>query len=277
MQLWQSAVVLSTLLISGCVSSVFYYPDRVLYDTPASAGLAFEKVGFSSKDGTKLSGWFIPAAGHANPRTAKGTVIHFHGNAQNMTAHWQFVSWLPKSGYNVFVFDYRGYGESAGSPEPKGLFEDSISALDYVRSRTDLDAERLLVLGQSLGGTNAIAAVGAGNRKGIRAIAIEATFFSYASIANDKIFGAGLLVDDTYSAERYIEGISPIPLLLMHGTADAVIPYAHSLRLLEKAHAPKTLITIDGGEHIEALASDRFGTRYQKALLDFFGTALARQ
>lgn len=267
------ALALLCLLLSACVSSPFYYPDRRLYSTPADAGLAFERVTFASQDGTQLAGWFIPATGYRDPKNTKGTVIQFHGNAQNMSAHWQFVSWLPQRGYNVFVFDYRGYGASQGSPEPKGVFEDSSAALSYLRSRPDIDPERLLVLGQSLGGTNAIAVVGAGNRAGVKGMAIESTFYSYSSIANDKFSGAGALVDDSYSADRYIGALAPIPLLLLHGTADPVIPYQHSLRLLDQAQAPKTMITVAGGGHIEAL-TERFGDTYRDAVLDFFEASL---
>ena len=269
---WLLGCVLGVLL-TACISSPFYYPDRVVYSTPDSVGLPFEKVSFTSADGTLLAGWFIPAVGYPNPKAAKGTVVHFHGNAQNMTAHWRFVAWLPQRGFNTFVFDYRGYGASLGSPEPKGVFEDSNAALDYIRKRADVDPTRLLVLGQSLGGTNAIAAVGAGNRAGVKAIAIDSTFYSYSSIANDKIFGAGMLVDDTYSADRYIASLAPIPLLLLHGSADAVVPYAHSRKLFDKAREPKTLMTVEGGGHIEAF-TQRFGTQYQDAVLEFFGAAI---
>ena len=268
------ALVLLSLLLAGCVSSPFYHPDRVLYSTPASVGLEFENAVFESSDGTRLTGWFIPATGYQSPKNAKATVIHFHGNAQNMSAHWRFVGWLPQRGFNVFVFDYRGYGASQGNPEPKGVFEDSNSALNYVRLRKDVDPERLVVLGQSLGGTNAIAVVGSGNRSGVKAIAIEAAFFSYSSIANDKISGTGVLVDDTYSAERYVGNLAPIPLLLLHGTSDPVIPYAHSLRLFDKAREPKAMVTVEGAGHIEALTA-QFGVKYQEALLDFFDISLS--
>jgi fermentation-respiration switch protein FrsA (DUF1100 family) len=267
-------LVLALLWLTGCVQSAFYHPDRVLYDSPARLGLKFEQVSFASKDGTRLAGWFVPARGYADPKRAKGTVVHFHGNAQNMSAHWQFVDWLPQRGFNLFVFDYRGYGASQGSPEPKGVFEDSLAALDYVRARPDVDPQRLLVLGQSLGGTNAIAAVGSGDRAGVRAIAIESTFLSYSAIASEKLIGAGSLVDDTYSAERFVAALSPIPLLLLHGTADAVIPYSHSERLFAKAAEPKRLVKIEGGAHTEAFAP-RFGLVYRELLIDFFDAALA--
>lgn len=272
--LLRTLLCLGALLLSGCgVQSVFFHPDRVLYSTPAELGLRFEAVHFRSQDGTPLTGWFIPAAGYANPAEAKGTVVHFHGNAQNMSAHWQYVAWLPRRGYNLFVFDYRGYGASQGEPEVKGVFEDARSALDYVRARKDVNPERLLVLGQSLGGTNAIAAVGSGNRSGVRAVAIEATFYSYSSIASDKVSGAGLLMNDTYSAAHYVDQLAPLPLLLIHGTADPVIPYAHAQRLMDKAREPKRLITVEGGGHIEAF-TPRFGSAYQDAVVDFFDAAL---
>jgi cephalosporin-C deacetylase-like acetyl esterase len=78
---------------------LFYYPDSRVYSTPAGAGLPYQDVWFTSRDGTKLHGWFIPAASQG---PALGTVVHFHGNAQNMTAHVSFVSWLPAEGFNVF-------------------------------------------------------------------------------------------------------------------------------------------------------------------------------
>jgi fermentation-respiration switch protein FrsA (DUF1100 family) len=269
---WGMPVLL--LALAGCAQGLFYQPDRVLYDTPARAGLTYEQVVFPSRDGTRLVGWFIPAAGYADPRNAKGTVVHFHGNAQNLSAHWRYVEWLPRRGFNLFVFDYRGYGASEGRPEPKGVFEDSSSALDYVRLRRDVDPQRLLVLGQSLGGANAIAAVGAGNRSGVKAVAIEATFFSYSSIASEKLSGAGSLMDDTYSPGRFVGALAPTPFLLLHGSADPVIPYSHSERLFERAGEPKRLVRVEGAGHTEAL-TPRFGAQYQDLLIEFFDAALA--
>ena len=258
----------------GCAQDLFYYPDGVVYDQPSRAGLAFEQVAFASTDGTRLSGWFFPAAGHSSPREAKGTVIHFHGNARNISAHWRLVQWLPRRGFNVLVFDYRGYGASQGRPDAKGIFEDSNAALDYARTRPDVDPERLIVFGQSLGGANAIAVVGSGNRAGVKAIAVEATFYSYSSIAHDTLPGAGFLMDDTYSPERYIAKLAPTPFLLLHGTDDSVIPYAHSERLFARAGEPKRLVKIQGGRHTEAL-TPRFRAVYEDLLLEFFEAALS--
>jgi fermentation-respiration switch protein FrsA (DUF1100 family) len=260
------------------VGQMFYYPDRTVYDTPASHGLRFEEVTFTSKDGTRLSGWFLPAVG-----AAKGTVIHFHGNAENMTSHYDFVSWLPSRGFNLFVFDYRGYGKSAGRPTKRGVYEDSHAALAYVRSRKDVDLNRLLLLGQSLGGTQAIAVAGSDSMQGIRAVVSDSTFYSCHSIVRDTIAKmpllsffktplATLLISDDLSAAEAIGRIAPVPLLLIHGTRDSVIPYDHAERLLERAGQPKTLWRIDGGEHTDAfIASD---SPYRKQLVAFFEEVL---
>ncbi|MDE2593477.1 MAG: alpha/beta hydrolase [Burkholderiales bacterium] len=259
--------------LSGCAQNLFYQPDNILYDVPTRAGLNFEEVTFTSQDGTALTGWFIPAAGIQDPRQAKGTVIHFHGNAQNISAHWRFAQWLPQHGYNLFAFDYRGYGTSQGRPNVKGVFEDSNAAINYVRQRPDVNPDKLIIFGQSLGGTNAIAAVGSGNRQGIRAVIVEATFSSYSSIASDKVPGAGLLMNDDYSAQRYIARISPIPLVLIHGTDDKVIALKHSQQLLALAGPPKQLIVVPGGDHIQAF-SPKFVKTYQEQLLSFLDAAL---
>ena len=262
------AALLALLLgLSSCAQRAFYYPDHADYGSPAQSGLPYENVSFQSADGTRLHGWFVPARGVADAKQARATIIHFHGNAQNLTAHWQAVKWLPEHGYNVFLFDYRGYGQSEGKPSPEGLFADSNAALDYVRSRPDVNPERLLVFGQSLGGTNAIAVVGAGNKAGVRAVAIESTFASYSKIGNDKIpFAGSLLLRNTYAAERYVAQIAPIPILFLHGTADQVIAPKHSQILYALAGEPKRLVLLEGGTHLGLDGN----AEYVRTLADFF-------
>ncbi|HUN82536.1 MAG TPA: alpha/beta hydrolase, partial [Phycisphaerae bacterium] len=92
----------------GC-DRVFYYPDRRVHGDPAEHGLKYEDVYFAAPDGVRLHGWFFPAT-----KPATGTVLHIHGNAANVSAHYEFIRWLPAAGYNVLTFDYRGYGQSGG-------------------------------------------------------------------------------------------------------------------------------------------------------------------
>lgn len=259
------------LLLPPYAQRFFYYPIQTDDGyTPDNDHLVFENITFKSSDGTSLHGWFVPTKG-TNLSQKAATVIVIHGNAGNLTTHWPLVNWLPARGYNVFIFDYRGFGQSTGNPTPKGTFEDSQAAIEYIQQMHDIDTSKLLILGQSLGGNNAIAAVGAGDKTGICGMVIDSTFFSYSSIANEKIFGAGWLMDDRYSAERHIQALAPIPLLFIHGTADDVIPHHHTQKLYELATSPKQLIIILNGLHIMALTE----STYQDQVIHFFETALS--
>jgi fermentation-respiration switch protein FrsA (DUF1100 family) len=265
-------------LLTGCASRFLYYPDHKVYQTPRQNGLNFEEVNFTSRDGTKLTGWFVPAT-----KKAIGTIIHFHGNAQNMTAHFSFIDWLPSEGFNIFTFDYRGYGRSEGKPNRQGVFNDCIAAIEYVQKRPDIDPDALLILGQSLGGANALAVLGERKFKGVKAVAADSAFCSYRRIVRDKIGEMPLLwiikwplsflvINNSHSPEAVVQNISPIPLLLVHGTADRIIPYQHGLDLLKKAGAPKQLWTVEGGDHLEAFTT--YGTSYRKRLVEFFTKAV---
>ncbi|HED5886174.1 TPA: alpha/beta hydrolase [Salmonella enterica] len=267
-------IVVCIYLLPRVAINAFYYPDNKVYGpTPAEA----ESITFTAKDGTHLHGWFIPSA-VGTPENAVATVIHAHGNAGNMSAHWPLVSWLPEKNVNLFMFDYRGFGESQGIPSQEGLCDDTQSAIAYVRQRSDVDPQRLVLLGQSLGGNNILAALGRGksqlNRAGIRAIILDSTFYSYSSIANQMIPGSGFLLDDSYSANRYIASVSPIPVLILHGTADHVIPWQDSEKLYALAREPKQKIFIPDGDHIDAF-SGRYANLYRDAMIKFMQTALS--
>lgn len=140
-------IVVCIYLLPRVAINAFYYPDNKAYGpTPVEA----ESIVFTAKDGTQLHGWFIPSS-TGPAENAIATVVHVHGNAGNMSAHWPLVSWLPKRNVNLFMFDYRGFGESEGTPTQKGLLDDTRSAMDYVRHRPDVNTQRLVLLGQSLG------------------------------------------------------------------------------------------------------------------------------
>ncbi|MBM4152602.1 MAG: alpha/beta hydrolase [Kiritimatiellaceae bacterium] len=237
---------------AGLDRHVFYYPDHQEYTTPEADGYAYEEVQFLSRDGTQLSGWFIPAQGKA-----LGTVIHFHGNAQNMSAHYSFVSWLPANGFNLFVFDYRGYGKSKGTISRKGVYEDSVAAVETIKKRTDIDQSKIILFGQSIGGANALTVAGKNRFDGVVGIATDSAFSSYKGVALDHTTLLKplvlILISNRFSPKPVVDQIAPVPLLLIHGTADDVVDYRHATILFEAANEPKELWTIDGGQHTEAL------------------------
>lgn len=262
-------ILFCVYLIPRIAINFFYYPDDKIYGPdPWSA----ESVEFTAKDGTRLHGWFIPSA-TGPAENAIATVIHAHGNAGNMSAHWPLVSWLPERNFNIFMFDYRGFGKSKGRPSQAGLLDDTQSAINVVRHRSDVNPQRLVLFGQSIGGANMVSALGNGDREGIRAVILDSTFASYSSIANQMIPGSGFFMDDSYNAERFIAEVSPIPVLIIHGKANRVIPWEQSERLYDLTREPKQKIILPDGEHIDAF-SERHGGVYRDQMVNFILNAL---
>ena len=265
-------ILFCVYLIPRIAINFFYYPDDKIYGPdPWSA----ESVEFTAKDGTRLHGWFIPSA-TGPAENAIATVIHAHGNAGNMSAHWPLVSWLPERNFNVFMFDYRGFGKSKGRPSQAGLLDDTQSAINVVRHRSDVNPQRLVLFGQSIGGANMVSALGNGDREGIRAVILDSTFASYSSIANQMIPGSGFFMDDSYNAERFIAEVSPIPVLIIHGKADRVIPWEQGERLYDLTREPKQKIILPDGEHIDAF-SEHHGGVYRDQMVNFILNALNTQ
>ena len=242
-------------LTAGCstvVNKTLYQSTSKVYRTPDKDDLDYEDVAFASADGTMLTGWFIPAT--YEPR---GTVIHLHGNTRNMTSHYRYVGWIADEGFNVFVFDYRGYGQSAGTPDRKGIYEDCVAAVRYVQQRDDVNPERVIVIGQSLGAANAIAVLGREKFDGILGIVAEAPFASYEEIVTDDLATSSgsisrAALGDAYSPAAVVDKLG-VPLIVIHGTADRVVPYKQGKRLFDKAKEPKQIWTIKGGRHCDSM------------------------
>lgn len=239
----------------GC-DSFFYYPDQKVRGHPGDDGLACEDVFFGAPGGPRLHGWFLPARG-GEPR---GTVLHLHGNAANVTGHYEFIRWLPAAGYHVLTFDYRGYGRSQGRVSRRGTLEDAAAALDYLQGRGDVDSRRVIVFGQSIGGVVAVVLAG-GRRDRIRAVVVDSAFTRYRDIARYHVHQSVTLfalawwfprcVRIGFDAIDHVSRIAPTPVLFMHGRADRIAPAFMSRQLYEAAGDPKELWLIDEMDHTE--------------------------
>jgi fermentation-respiration switch protein FrsA (DUF1100 family) len=232
----------------------FYFPTRDEPATPATWGLKYESVDFKSADGTPLHGWFIPAK---NTQAAKGTIVFSHGNSGSIGYHLGFVAWLAESSFNVMLYDYRGFGKSGGSVDRRGMIDDVKAAFLHVRQRDDVNPDRLVSFGHSLGGAQSVTALAEAPVKGLRAIIIDGAFASYQAMA--RVIGGQLgarLVSDELSPLDFVERLSPVPLLVVHGTRDEVVPVAQGRLLFEAAREPKTLFEVKSGRHGTALSGD---------------------
>lgn len=257
-------------MLPGC-TGLFFQPMREHVLTPDKAGLAFEDVYFESADGTRLHAWWLPAKGRA-----RGTVFHLHGNAENISTHIGAVYWLPERGYNVFLPDYRGYGTSQGTPALPGVMADIEAAFSTLLARRDVDAKRIAVFGQSLGGSLAIYFTAhTRQRAAIRALVVESPFSSYRAITREKLselwitwpfqWLPWLTVNEDYSPLPAVGSVSPIPLLVIHGDRDAIVPMHHGKQLYEAAREPKQLWIVPGGGHTAAMS----GIEYRDRLVEY--------
>lgn len=254
----KKVIILTFLCIfTGC-SSFFYFPSKIFYADPKKSGIDYRDVDFKSTDGTDLHGWFI----FDKLKTKKkGLVLFFHGNAQNLTSHWLNIGWMVKEGYDVFIFDYRGYGLSKGQANQQGLNKDSLAALAWAHGRAK-DYPKFIVYGQSLGGAVSMRALQDFDyRSDIDLFVLDSTFISYQKIAFDKLRHAGILipfsplayilVSDEYAARDFVREID-IPTLVIHGKRDPVVPYKFGQEIFRELTVKKKWWwSIEDGTHTD--------------------------
>lgn len=270
--------VLLAVPFSGC-TQLFFHPHSILIDTPERHGVEYQVENFQAADGTSLNAWFLPAKNKDGGK-AKATVLFLHGNAENISTHFRSVAWLPAEGFNMLALDYRGYGASEGTPSLAGMQLDIDTAMRSLLAHKDVDQNRIVIFGQSLGGALAIYyAAHSAYRANIRAVVIDSAFFDYRLIAKEKLAGfvltwpfqwlPWLTVDDDYSPAASVAALSPLPLLLLHGDQDVVIPLHHSRQLFERAREPKELWIVPGAGHAQSLGSEAVRNRLIEFLLRY--------
>jgi len=231
-------------------SSYIYYPERNLVTDPSNIGLSFENISFETADGLKLFGWFIPCEG------VRGVILFCHGNAGNISHRLDSIQIFHRLGLAVFIFDYRGYGQSEGKPTESGTYRDVEAAWQYLVEERRLNREKIIVFGRSLGG--AVAAWEARSSKP-GALILESAFTSIPDIAA-KIYPylpVKLLSRFKYDTEGYLEEVN-CPVLVVHSPNDEMMPYKHGQRLFEVAKEPKEFLEISGSHNEGFITSSRY-------------------
>jgi len=264
-------VVSLVLIMTGC-SSLFFYPSREMQEGHAVKLFNHRDVVFPSSDGVPLHGWYFPA------ENAAGSILVLHGNAQNLSTHVNSVLWIVKEGYNLFIVDYRGYGWSGGEPDLAGVHRDADAALEKLFTMPETDPDRVVVLGQSLGGSIAIYTVAhSAHKDRIRALVIDSAFSSYRRIAREKMgsfwltwpfqYPLSWTITDRYSAEKWIGQVSPMPVLILHGLDDPVVPVHHGRMLSEAARKPKELWLTSRPGHVQSFGDDAVRQQFVRYLI----------
>jgi len=232
--------------VAICIAAWFgnrvfmYFPDPTRY-TPAEAGLSgVEEVELASGDGETLIGWFAKA----NP--GQPTFMYFHGNAGNAAGRAEKIETMRTGGAGVFYLNNRGYGGSTGKPTEKDNVADALTAYDYLLG-SGVKPGQIVLYGESLGGGQAVRL---GAAREVRAVVLESPLTSTVDVGKSTYFFLPLsyILTDTFLNEENIRAVK-VPVLILHGELDAIIPVAMGKRVYEAANEPKRLELIAAGHH----------------------------
>lgn len=262
-------VVLAGLVVLARVirleDAFIYFPDHQTYTTPAEFGLAYEEVRFGEEG--RLHGWYVPG------RTDV-IILWFHGNASNLShpGRVEFIKLLhDRLGVGFFIFDYRGYGQSSGKPSEEGLYQDARDALAYLHSRDDVNPDRIVYYGRSLGG--AVASHLATEEAPYRLI-LESSFTSTPDMARVQfpLLPLGPLLYTRYSSREHLASVHA-PVLIIHGDRDRTVPPQHADKLHTIANEPKQLYIVRGADHNDVHYAG--GEPYLEVFAEFLDLPLA--
>lgn len=243
----------------------FFYPDKIYRLTPDQLGIEYETITLKPEPGITLKNWLL------KPKdTPKATILFLHGNAENISTHIHSIAWLIQQGYQVFMLDYRGYGQSTGSPIMPAVLNDIFAANQWLQQHTP---PPYLLIGQSLGAALAINFASTDNAK-FNAIIIDAPFSGFRTIAQDVLnanwltwalqYPLSRLIPNNYEPIDYFSKLCKQPVLMFHSTDDEIIPYYHSKQLSQACCNQCQLISTHG-PHIATFNY----SKNRQLLLDF--------
>ena len=266
--IWIIIIVASVYVLFAGFLFIFqshhvYYPEHIISANPSNIGLEFESVSFETENGVTLSGWYVPR------ENARGVILFCHGNAGNISHRLESIRIFNQLGLDVFIFDYRGYGQSEGKPSEQGTYQDAEAAWQYLAEERQIDPSDIIVFGRSLGG--AVASWLAQSHTP-RALIVESTFTSLPDIAANlyPYLPVRLLLRFKYNTAQYIARAN-CPALIVHSRDDEIMPFTHGQHLFEVAREPKKFLEITG-THNEGFSTS--GERYEEGLNTFISEYL---
>jgi uncharacterized protein len=266
-------------VLSWLERTLLYFPSHDVAHPLTAFGSGAEDVRFGEQG--RLHGIFVPAPARAlgaanrapaDPGSAPAgpplTLVFFHGNGGNLSHRAPLIARMASElGANVFIFDYQGYGQSRGRPSEVATAADARAAIAYLRGRSHVDGEKIAYYGESLGGA---VALDLATEAPPAALAIQSSFTSIGDMTQLHYPALRFLLP--FASMRY-EALTAIrkihvPLLVIHGAADTLVPPEHSQRLFEAANEPKRLLLVPDANHNDVFV--RGGPALWQALRDFF-------
>jgi len=229
------------LLYDRVENFFLFFPQTSFDSSPADLRLNYKDVYFRTEDGERLHGWFF-SLDEESP-----VILFCHGNAGNISHRLDNVRLLLQEGFRVFIFDYRGYGKSGGSPSERGIYRDGRAAWEYLVRVEKVPAGEIVLFGRSLG---AAVALEVALRKEVRAVILESAFTSTRDMAGKMGPFALLspLLPAHYNNLEKIGGLQ-VPKLIVHGDSDKIVPFSMGERLFKTAKAPKFFLPLQGAGH----------------------------
>ncbi len=247
---WPTSAVVVILLVAIMTPHrlerfFVYYPMKEVAGTPSDLGLAYQDVFPVTDDHVRLHGWFLPFSNAAK------TLLIFHGNAGNIGHRLPWLKQLHDTGANVLIIDYRGFGRSEGAPFEKGLYKDARAAYAWWQQRPESKEEKLILVGESLGGAVAIELAA---HLPVAGLILQSTFTSAWDMAKT-IMPLGLLQPLTGVRFDSADRITQItcPKLIIHGDRDNIVPFRLGKKLFDLAQKPKEFYEVPGASHNDLL------------------------
>ena len=220
---------------------LIYHPEKGLTSDPSQMGLDYETVVFTAGDGVQLHGWYVPGSRDV-------TFLWFHGNAGNISHRLGNLKEMhDELAVNIFIFDYRGYGQSQGTPSEQGTYLDAKAALDSLKSREDLSTRKIVYYGRSLGGALAVELA---TQEPPYGLVLESSFPSVPYVAQkaNPFLPLWRLLRTKYDSAAKVPHLQ-VPLLQIHGDSDDTVPLETGKVLFEAANTPKDFYVIPGADH----------------------------
>jgi fermentation-respiration switch protein FrsA (DUF1100 family) len=262
------AVLLKTALVLIFERRLIYFPFRTLEVEPGALGLRHEEGILVAEDGVKLHAWLLPLS------CARRTILVCNGNAGNMSYRLDRAREMQRRlGVSVLLFDYRGYGKSEGSPDEEGTYRDARAAYRHAVEEKGVAPKDLVLFGESLG---AAIAVQMALDRPAGALVLESPFTSIPEMARAAypfLPPIGPLIRTRYETIAKVQRLT-LPLLVLHGERDQIVPFAQGRRVFEAAGGSKRFFAIPGAGHNDTYVSG--GEAYWRALRDFFEALPAR-
>lgn len=194
---------------------------------------------FKTKEGRKLNAWLLLS----NTEKPKASIFALHGNAGNLNTQFQNFSELTKNGFQIFIFDYSGFGYSEGNSTRENALEDSFSAFEFFENLIEIKNTSKIIYGQSFGGNVAIP-VATKNQNKIEGLVVEGTFMSFKNLANSKIpFLGGLIISNNYNNKQNLKKIKK-PILIIHSKEDKIVNIKLGKQIFKNANQPKEFFEI---------------------------------